>query len=68
MFYVLTSPPPPPPSLAVSEEHSILVPRTFLVFINPMAGTQKAEADFKQYVQPMFDLAEINYVTVVTGK
>ena len=53
--------------LAVDEEHGVS-PRNLLVFINPMAGTQKGESDFNQYVKPMFDLAEINYVIVVTGE
>ena len=44
------------------------MPRKFLIFINPMAGAQKGESVFKQYVKPMLDIAEINYTVEVTSK
>lgn len=53
--------------VAVTEE-SVLVPRHLLVLINPVGGQGKAVAEFTQHVQPLFDLAEINYNIVVTGK
>ena len=52
----------------MSAEHSVLIPRKFLIFINPKAGPQRGESEFKQYVQPMLDVAEINYVVVVTSE
>ena len=54
--------------IAVSQEASVVIARRFLVFINPMAGPQRGVADFKQYVKPMLDVAEINYVVEVTSK
>ena len=44
------------------------VPRHLLVFINPVGGPGKGVSEFKQHVQPMFDMAEINYNVIVTGK
>ena len=52
--------------VAVGEDGA-LKPRNILLFINPMAGTQKGHSTFKQHVKPLFDLAEINYVVKVTG-
>ena len=52
----------------MSEEHSVLVPRTFLVLINPVAGLQRGESEFIQYVKPMFDKAEIISLIEVTSK
>ena len=53
--------------VAVTED-SVLVPRHLLVLINPVGGQGRAVAEFTQHVQPLFDLAEINYNIVVTGK
>ena len=55
----------PPPS--VDEDDSVLVPRHLLVFLNPASGSGKTVSDFKQHIQPLFDLAEINYHLIVTG-
>ena len=52
----------------VSEDESLLVARRLLVFINPVGGQGKGVSDFKQYVQPLFDMAEINCNIIVTGK
>ena len=52
----------------VSEDESLLVARRLLVFINPIGGQGKGVSDFKQYVQPLFDMAEINCNIIVTGK
>ena len=49
-------------------EESVMIPRHLLVLINPAGGKGKAVNDFKQHVQPLFDLAEINYNVVITGK
>ena len=38
------------------------------MFINPVGGQGKGVSEFKQHVQPMFDLAEINYNVIVTGE
>ena len=38
------------------------------MFINPVGGPGKGISEFKQHVQPMFDMAEINYNVIVTGK
>lgn len=37
------------------------------MLINPVCGKGKAEGDFREHVQPLFDLAEINCSIVVTG-
>ena len=47
---------------------SSLTPRRLLVFINPAAGKGKGEKLFKDHIQPMFDMAEINYTIIVTGE
>ena len=60
--------PPSPLSLTVSEGEAVVVPRHLLVFINPVGGPGKGISEFKQHVQPMFDMAEINYNVIVTGK
>ena len=52
---------------SVSEEHSVLLPRRLLVFLNPMAGSQNGKVLFEKYVKKMFDLAEIQYVVEITG-
>ena len=58
----------PPSLLSTSgEEEAVLVPRHFLVLINPMGGKGNGVSDFIQHVQPMFDMAEINYNVIVTG-
>lgn len=54
-------------TFAVSEDEE-LRPFHFLVFINPVGGPGRAITEFKQHVQPMFDLAEINYNIIVTGQ
>ena len=46
----------------------MVVPRHLLVFINPVGGPGKGISEFKQHIQPMFDMAEINYNVIVTGK
>ena len=46
----------------------MLVPRRFLVIINPVAGAKKSERLFKQYVQPKLDLADIQYIIEVTSE
>jgi len=43
-------------------------PRNFIVFINPMSGIQRGESLFKRCVKPMFDVAEIEYKVIVTGR
>lgn len=53
---------------SVSEEHSVLLARRFLVLINPMAGAQNGKSLFEKYVKKMFDLAEIQYFVEYTGK
>ena len=53
---------------SVSEEHSVLLPRRFLVFINPMAGSKKGKNLFEKVVQKMFDLAEVQYDVKYTGE
>ena len=53
---------------SVSEEHSVLLPRRLLVFINPVAGPQKGKGLFEKVVQKMFDLAEIQYDVKYTGE
>ena len=45
----------------------MLRPRHLLVFINPVGGQGKSEAEFTHHVKPLFDLAEINCSIVVTG-
>lgn len=47
---------------------SKVVPKNFLIFINPMAGSQKGVSLFGKCVQPMLDAAEINYTVIHTGK
>ena len=56
----------PPPS-TVDEDDTVLVPRHLLVFLNPVSGSGKTVSDFRQHIQPLFDLAEINYHLIVTG-
>ena len=63
MFFLF----PHPPSSSVDEDESILVPRHLLVLLNPASGPGKTVSDFKQHIQPLFDLAEINYNLIVTG-
>lgn len=46
----------------------MIIPRNFLVFINPMAGTKKGASEFRQRVLPMFDLAEIKCEVVKTSE
>ena len=53
---------------AVDDDEAALVPRHFLVFINPVGGPGRGVSDFRQHVQPLFDLAEINYNIIVTGE
>ena len=72
---LLLFPPSSPPfllslsvSLAASKEEAVVVPRHLLVFINPVGGPGKGISEFKQHVQPRFDMAEINYNVIVTGK
>ena len=63
IIHILTS------CVAVSDDdEALLVPRHFLVFINPVGGPGRGVSEFKQHVQPLFDLAEINYNIVVTGE
>ena len=64
----LSLPPPSPLPLTVNEGEAVVVPRHLLVFINPVGGPGKGISEFKQHVQPMFDMAEINYNVIVTGK
>ena len=54
--------------VSVNQEGSTLVPRKLLIFINPVAGTKKSESVFKQCVQPMLDLADIQYIVEVTSE
>ena len=49
-------------------EAAVLVPRRFLVIISPMSGYHKSEMIFKQCVQPMLDLADIQYIVEVTSE
>ena len=42
--------------------------RHLLVLINPVCGQGKAEQEFREHVQPLFDRAEISYDVVVTGE
>ena len=42
--------------------------RHLLVFINPVCGQGKAEQEFREHVQPLFNCAEISYDVVVTGE
>ena len=56
-----------PVSAPSVSEASMLVPRHLLVFINPVGGQGKSEAEFTQHVKPLFDLAEINCNIIVTG-
>ena len=42
--------------------------RHLLVFINPVCGQGKAEQEFREHVQPLFNRAEISYDVVVTGE
>ena len=53
---------------AVYREESVLVLKRFLVIINPVAGDHKSERIFKQCVQPMLDLADIQYIVEVTSE
>lgn len=53
---------------AVDDDEASLVPRHFLVFINPVGGPGRGVNDFRQHVQPLFDLAEINYNIIVTER
>jgi len=53
---------------SVSGEEDVILPRHLLVFINPVGGPGKGVSEFKQHVQPLFDLAEINYNVIVTGE
>ena len=52
---------------SVDEDDSVLVPRHLLIFLNPASGSGKTISDFKQHIQPLFDLAEIHYHLIVTG-
>ena len=42
--------------------------RHFLVLINPVCGQGKAQDEFREHVQPLFDRAEISYDVVLTGE
>ena len=53
---------------AASEDESTVPPRRLLVFVNPVGGQGKAVKEFEQHVQPLFDLAEIEYTTIITGE
>ena len=41
--------------------------RHLLVLINPIAGKGRGESVFIKQVQPMFELAEIEFKVIVTG-
>ena len=45
-----------------------LVERRLLVLINPVGGKGKAVTEFDRNVRPMFDVAEIKYEVIITGK
>ncbi len=42
--------------------------RKFLIFVNPVGGQGKAVAQFEKIVRPLFELAEIKYDVIFTGK
>ena len=43
-------------------------PRHLLVLINPVGGQGNAVSDFRQHVEPLFLLAEINCNVVITSE
>lgn len=51
-----------------ASEDDTVPPRQLLVFINPAGGPGKAVREFEQHVQPLFELAEIQYKTIITGE
>ena len=40
----------------------------YLILINPVGGKGLAVEQFQKKVQPMFDIADIRYTHIVTGK
>ena len=42
--------------------------RRLLVFINPVAGQGRGETLFIQHVQPLFEMAEIEFTVTVTSE
>ena len=49
-------------------EESVMIPRHLLVLINPVAGQGRGESLFIQHVQPLFEMAEIEFTVTVTSE
>lgn len=54
------------PNVPYTVNERLVTPK-FLIFINPMAGSQHGVSTFETYVKPMLDHAEIDYTVEITG-